>query len=244
MALSFMPEELIYGPSISRKQAKEQGLTQYFTGKPCKHGHIEPRNTCDGQCRECARQKYRRWAEKNDRTEYTKNYERQNLKHRSAQRLVWYHKNGGSPGRIARRKDPDAHKQTRADWRKKNRTKIREYERNYIRENIDARLARSLRNRLNSALLADKRGPYKTNGAIKLLGCTWQEFLQHIAAQFTPGMIWENYGLWHIDHIRPCSSFDLTDPEQQKKCFHYKNLQPLWATDNFKKSGRWFDEDC
>ena len=48
----------------------------------------------------------------------------------------------------------------------------------------------------------------------------------------------ENYGTfgWHIDHIRPCSSFDLTDLEQQKQCFHYTNLQPLWWFDNIKKS--------
>jgi hypothetical protein len=43
---------------------------------------------------------------------------------------------------------------------------------------------------------------------------------------------------WHVDHIIPCSSFDLTDSEQQKKCFHYTNLQPLWAIDNLKKSNK------
>ena len=45
----------------------------------------------------------------------------------------------------------------------------------------------------------------------------------------------KNYGLWHVDHIKPCFSFDLTDPEQQKICFHYTNLQPLWALENIKK---------
>lgn len=49
-------------------------------------------------------------------------------------------------------------------------------------------------------------------------------------------MSWENYGEWHIDHIKPCSSFDLSDPKQQKECFNYTNLQPLWAIDNLKKS--------
>ena len=56
---------------------------------------------------------------------------------------------------------------------------------------------------------------------------------------------WGNSSLegWHIDHIRPCASFDLTDPEQQKQCFHYTNLQPLWAEDNLRKSDKWEEDD-
>ena len=52
------------------------------------------------------------------------------------------------------------------------------------------------------------------------------------------GMTWENYGEWHLDHMRPCASFNLEDPEEQKKCFHWTNLQPLWAKDNLAKSDR------
>lgn len=51
-------------------------------------------------------------------------------------------------------------------------------------------------------------------------------------------MTWENYGEWHIDHIKPCASFDLNDPEQQKLCFHYTNLQPMWAKENQKKADK------
>jgi hypothetical protein len=55
-------------------------------------------------------------------------------------------------------------------------------------------------------------------------------------------MNWDNYGFgidkWNMDHIIPCASFDLSDPEQQKKCFHYTNLQPLWQLENILKSDR------
>ena len=67
-----------------------------------------------------------------------------------------------------------------------------------------------------------------------------EELWVHLERQFTQGMTKENHGKygWHVDHIKPCSSFDLSDIEQQKLCFHYTNLQPLWAKDNIKKSNK------
>jgi hypothetical protein len=52
-------------------------------------------------------------------------------------------------------------------------------------------------------------------------------------------MTWENRSKWHVDHIRPCASFNLFDPAQQAACFHFSNLQPLWAADNIRKSDKW-----
>ena len=51
-------------------------------------------------------------------------------------------------------------------------------------------------------------------------------------------MTWDNHGEWHIDHIKPCASFDLTDADQQRECFNYTNLQPLWAKDNLSKGAK------
>ena len=68
-----------------------------------------------------------------------------------------------------------------------------------------------------------------------LIGCTIDYLWAYLENKFTRGMTRENYGRWHIDHIVPCASFDLTDPEEQKICFHYTNLQPLWAIDNIRK---------
>jgi len=71
-----------------------------------------------------------------------------------------------------------------------------------------------------------------------MLGCTIEELKVHIQRLFAEGMSWDNYGQWHIDHIVPCSVFDLSDPVEQQQCFHYTNLQPLWAEDNMTKSDK------
>ena len=100
------------------------------------------------------------------------------------------------------------------------------YNRN--RREIDKQfcISNNLRNRLSKAL----KGITKGISTLNLLGCTIPELKTYLEQRFLPTMTWENYGtLWHIDHIMPCASFDLTDEEQQKKCFHYTNLQPLFA---------------
>jgi len=71
----------------------------------------------------------------------------------------------------------------------------------------------------------------------KCVGCSPDELIKRLESQFHLGMTWDNYGLygWHIDHIKPLASFDLTDEEQFKAACHYSNLQPLWAKDNLSK---------
>lgn len=98
-------------------------------------------------------------------------------------------------------------------------------------------VARRLRTRLIHAIraqLADKR-----TSAVDMLGIPLDEFFVYIENQFTGGMSWDNYGEWHIDHIKPCSKFDLFLRSEQEKCFYYTNLQPLWAMDNYKKHARY-----
>jgi len=73
---------------------------------------------------------------------------------------------------------------------------------------------------------------------MQLLDCSIEFFKQHLEKQFKPGMSWNNYGKWHIDHIIPCARFNLSNPEEQKKCFHYTNLRPLWAEENLRKGSK------
>jgi len=92
-----------------------------------------------------------------------------------------------------------------------------------------------LSNRLRIRLWEAIRGRTKAGSAVRDLGCSIVELRARLESQFQPGMTWDNYGEWHIDHIRPLSSFDLTDREQLLQAVHFSNLQPLWATDNLKK---------
>ncbi len=119
-------------------------------------------------------------------------------------------------------------------WRKTPEAKAKLVNRK--KTDIQFRLRVNLRTRLSKAIKTEQ----KTGSAVKDLGCTIQYFKSYIESQFQPGMTWENWGKygWHLDHITPLSSFDLTDREQLLKACHYTNLQPLWARDNLEKGNK------
>ncbi len=122
-------------------------------------------------------------------------------------------------------------------WVRENPAKRRaiacRYSRKKFKQDPYFRVTSALYCRVRSALRARKA--HKSSKTVNLLGCSIPELRSHLESIFQPGMSWKNYGDWHIDHKKPCASFDLSDPEQQKVCFHYSNLQPLWALDNLSK---------
>jgi hypothetical protein len=95
-----------------------------------------------------------------------------------------------------------------------------------------------LRCNLRSRIWVALKGKQKCKSTVALVGCSIDELKTRLEKQFQPGMTWENRKEWHIDHIRPCSKFDLLKESEQKACFHYSNLQPLWAIDNMRKGNR------
>lgn len=166
-------------------------------------------------------------------------------------RLYW-------KARESNTKRKEQNKNRTEKFRKNNPHKISEYSRKYrygknrenylakkrernkeYYKNVNYKLGQLLRYKLWISLKTQK--VKKENSALSFLGCSKEELIQHLESQFSEGMTWENWSLngWHIDHIRPISSFDLSDPAQVKECFHYSNLQPLWAIDNLKKSDSW-----
>ena len=210
------------------------------------------------QCKVCREEYYERPEVIQREKEYAKKYMSvPENKKRALQRILEWQQNPdnkermkGSQERFNQKPETKAkrkkyskeyfHKPEIKEWKK-------EYDKTYrprpvVKERKKAdplfRLVSILRGRMYGAI---KRGKgKKAFKSMELLGCTPEEARIYLEKQFKPGMSWDNHGMygWHIDHIIPIASFNLLDPEQQKKAFHYTNLQPLWAAENIAKSDK------
>jgi hypothetical protein len=118
------------------------------------------------------------------------------------------------------------------EYAKNNRDKDRERYRRRMESDPLFRLARSMRARIYNALVGKNKKP-----SFSFVGCSVLELKEHLEKQFKEGMDWNNYGTWHVDHIKPLSS--AKDPEEIVTLCHYTNLQPLWATENIIKSNKY-----
>lgn len=134
------------------------------------------------------------------------------------------------------------------DFYNENKDKCRSKNRRYLKLNSDKVNSRRrkyssnpqyrIRQNLSSRIRRFSINKVRFNAStMKLLGCSLQYFIEHLESLFDTGMSWDNYGYtgWHIDHIMPCSSFDLTNESHRRRCFHFSNLRPLWASDNLSK---------
>jgi len=154
---------------------------------------------------------------------YNKEWYLKNKKHSIQRGKEWYLKN--KERKLKKGKE----------WYSKNKEYIRKYNKKIRKINPTIRLIKNLRRRTLLAL----KGKCKSANTMSLLGVSTIEFLwKHLEKSFKSGMTRENHGKWHVDHIIPCASFDLTKPEEQSKCFHYTNLQPLWASENLAKGSK------
>jgi hypothetical protein len=158
-------------------------------------------------------------------------YRQNNIEKFKEAKIKWYQKKKLQKGldtkdkRIKEKNHTPAYKLKRKEKEKRQR-----------HDDLNFRMLGNLRTRIYHAMRKNTKGK-KTK---ELLGCSIDELKIHLEAKFQNGMNWDNYGKygWHIDHIIPCSRFDLTDLVQQKLCFHYSNLQPLWAKDNLRKHNK------
>lgn len=195
---------------ISRKEAKERGLKRYFTGKPCKYGHVAERRV-HGECCEC-RSEYRKQNKdkiyrqnKDYLKDYLKEYRKQN-KEKIAEREKEY-----------RRKNKNKKARQNKEHRKQNPAPY------FLRKSLER-------------MFGNWKGGRKKME--KLHGYTFEQLVARIEFQFKDGMSWENRSEWHIDHRKPISRFleqGITDP---KIVNALSNLQPIWASENLSKGAK------
>lgn len=160
------------------------------------------------------------------RNEYNKDYHLINRAKISARKRAYYLLT--KEIRLAYRKD--YYKKNKEQLNQKNRS----YKRTRYKTDINYKILRCLRSRLTCALA----GSTKKSTTKNLLGCTIDDLKLHLESKFVEGMTWENYGEWHIDHVVPCCKFEMSLESEQKLCFHFTNLQPLWAKDNLIKGSK------
>jgi hypothetical protein len=220
---------------ISRAEAKAQGLTHYFTGKPCGNGNLHVRSTkckyC--LCRDCRDERNGRsrvWRAENPekQVQSTRSWQLNNWE---AQQAVWRRAETNKRDRAAADRDYAALRRRQGAERMN-----AFHHRNYGTNPAYTAKAR-FRSGVHAALKCVAAA--KACNSKELIGCSWADGAAHLAAQFTEGMSWENYSEWHVDHIRPCASFDQSDLKQQEVCWNWRNLRPLWASENIAKSDKW-----
>lgn len=207
---------------ICTKCGKEKSLSEYQFRKDInKHNSI---------CRECVNLRIRnKYSQREDIREKKKVYRQKTKAHRNELNKKYYKED------IERGREKSREGYYRNhEWRR-----FQANYRNFIRMATDPqfRIKKNLGRRINHVI----KGKIKGGKTIELLGCTPEQFIEHLKSLFKPGMTVEKLSTKeiHLDHIIPICMFDLTDIEQQKICFHYTNYQPLWATENMSKNGRY-----
>jgi len=192
-----------------------------------------------GGCKVCKKRKKSKEIGLRDTKKYA-------LRHPDKIKEKWAKYYEANKGKIAahnkKKRSTEEWKTKNALWRVSNIDKIRKTRKRW-RKNMPtkSKLKNSLRHRFYKIIVRLKKGIKYTN-VINLVGCSIDQLKIHLELQFTEGMNWSNYGFgkdkWTIDHILPLDYFNLFNLEEQKKAFHYTNLQPLWGVDNFKKSNK------
>lgn len=163
-----------------------------------------------------------------------------------AEKIIWARRGEKAGGEW--RKHPEREAEREQKWRTNPKNKLRQQLMNRMywfihaeeRQQRQQSSGNQFRSLVKSAMT--RNGLVKSKTIENLIGCSWDELMGHIELQFQEdknyGMSWNNTALWHLDHIKPIVSFDLQDPQQQKKCFNYTNLRPMWGSENLSKGAK------
>ena len=200
---------------ISRSTAKENGVKNYFTGKPCINGHIFLRRTTSGICCYCSKIK-------------------NNKEFKSLEDLFLEKKtNQRHRGKKYYLKNINLTKERSKKWKKDNPEKVKKSFARW-RGRDSSKAITFMRDSLRRVMKIEKNGRTE-----KILGYTRQDLIKNIESKFTKGMSWSNHGKWHIDHIKPISAFLAEGIDCPKIINSLDNLQPLWKLENLKKGSKY-----
>ena len=212
-------------------------------------------DTLRSTCKECLKQYNQENKER--KTEYNKQYWQDTKEEQKVKQKKWREEN---PDRVKEnmkkwleenaeyKKEMDKkYRQEHIEQYRENHriwTKKRYHELKTLQENAEKFAEHKIKYN-TSRRIREILGQQKSERCMDYVGCSLEDFRIHLECQFKEGMEWDNYGetkekskknVWHIDHIIPCVTFDFSKPEEQRKCFHYTNLQPLWWKDNISKN--------
>ena len=219
------------------KCKEEKQFSQFYKNCTAKDG-FRP------HCKSCVSAQQKKYKENNtEKVRASKRKYRENNRESIRAKQRKFNEKNRESMRASRRKYAENNRESiRASQRKyadNNREKILASQRKWKKKKRATcpmfRMVHCLRERLRAVL----RGNCKSASTMALLGCTFKQVKKHLEKQFVEGMSWDNRGTaWHIDHMVPCASFDLSDKEQQKRCCHFTNLQPLFASENISKKDK------
>lgn len=223
--------QVIYdGPIVNRADAKIRGETKYFTGKPCIHGHVDLRWTCSARCKTCQRKSSDNHREENkekydalDR-DYRKKRWSENKEELSAKNKEW------------RDNNVDYNRERMRIFQNENPEYFRDYMKDYRKRPIWKMI-----NHMSGSMKRVLRGASDSYSA-KKLGYTSKDLKDHIESQFKPGMSWDNYGEWEIDHKIPIKWYFDNGIQDPKVVNALGNLQPLWKSENRSKGAKLMDD--
>lgn len=205
--------------------------------KSCVKASKKTLNDACGYYTNYAKSNWQKVKDSEERKEKKREYRADNIDKLTANFKIWYENNKDEHNKKtyqARKDDPrriEYMKQYRPIYEKERRVNDPQFK-------LKTNYARRVREMLNTVNASGK-----VKSSKKYLGCDIEFFRNYLEAQFTDNMSWDNQGEWHLDHIIPCASFDMTNEFEIFACFNYRNYQPLMGAENIAKSNKYTQSD-